>query len=315
LSYPFALWRDASHLAQQLRTLIAQAPRTDRLAVTMTGELADCFRDKSEGVTFILNAVQEASDGRPTRVYLITGNMVTPQVAKRKPLAAAAANWHALARFAGRFAPQGPAMLIDVGSTTTDIIPLLDGHPRADGSNDTERLLNRELLYLGVERTPVCGFAQEAPYRGQLCPLAREVFATTRDVYLLLGDLPENLAATDTADGRAATKAAARARLGRMLCVDPDQFNHRDAVTMARALAEQHLSHLVTATSQVLSRCPQPPDSVVLAGTGEFLARRALQQMGLQPQQVSLAQQLGIGVSRCAPAHAVAVLAHEAMAP
>ncbi|MEO8493517.1 MAG: H4MPT-linked C1 transfer pathway protein, partial [Planctomycetota bacterium] len=65
-SFPFALWREPEHLVQELRTLIAQSPRCDRLAVTMTGELADCFENKTAGVTFILDAVQQAADGRHT---------------------------------------------------------------------------------------------------------------------------------------------------------------------------------------------------------------------------------------------------------
>ena len=72
-SFPFALWRDSVRLAQELRTVIAQAPACDHLAVTMTGELADCFESKSEGVSFILDSVSEASDGRHTRVYLSDG--------------------------------------------------------------------------------------------------------------------------------------------------------------------------------------------------------------------------------------------------
>ena len=46
-SFPFELWRQPSHLAQELRTLIARSPACDHIAATMTGELADCFESKS----------------------------------------------------------------------------------------------------------------------------------------------------------------------------------------------------------------------------------------------------------------------------
>ena len=58
-SIPFALWRDPAGLAAALAELIAQAPAADRLAVTMTGELCDCFRTKAEGVRHILAAVAQ----------------------------------------------------------------------------------------------------------------------------------------------------------------------------------------------------------------------------------------------------------------
>ena len=110
-AYSFALWRDREKLAQQIRTAIFEAPPCDHLAVTMTGELADCFESKAAGVRFILQAVSTGSDNRHTRVYLVDGRMVTLQVAITLPHLVAAANWHALARFAGRLAPQGAALL------------------------------------------------------------------------------------------------------------------------------------------------------------------------------------------------------------
>ena len=54
-SVPFALWRDPQGLAEALATLVESAPTAERLAVTMTGELCDCFRSKAEGVRHILD--------------------------------------------------------------------------------------------------------------------------------------------------------------------------------------------------------------------------------------------------------------------
>ena len=109
VSQAFPLWRSPKQLVEALRTLIAGAPRADHLAATMTGELADCFSTKTEGVQFIINALSTAADGRHTRIYLNNGLLVSPQIALKQPLAAAATNWHALARFAGRYAPKGSA--------------------------------------------------------------------------------------------------------------------------------------------------------------------------------------------------------------
>src|SRR5262245_14101095 len=175
-SYAFALWRDSSRLAQQIRTSISEAPPADHLAVTMTGELADCFESKASGVRFILQAISAGSDNRHTRVYLVDGRLVTPQVALTLPQLVAASNWHALARFAARYAPAGCGLAIDVGSTTCDVIPLIDGKPVAKGATDTQRLLTGELVYSGVERSPVCGVTAQVPYRGQTCPVVHEMF-------------------------------------------------------------------------------------------------------------------------------------------
>lgn len=314
-SYAFALWRDPAGLAQQIRTIISEAPQADHLAITMTGELADCFETKAAGVRHILRAVEEGSDHRHTRVYLTDGRLVTPQVAQTLASLAAASNWHALARFAGRYAPRGPAMLIDVGSTTSDIIPLLDGKVVAKGRTDTERLLAGELLYSGVERSPICAILEKAPYRGQICPVTQELFATTRDAYLLLAALAEDPANFSTVDGKPATKAAARIRMGRMIAAEGDEFNHRDAATMAQAVADSQAGRLAAAILQVVTTLGQNPAKILLSGHGEFLARNALARADIKLPVLSLSQELGATISRCAPAHALAVLAHEMTAP
>ncbi len=314
-SRSFPLWAKPERLTHELRAMIAEAPATDHLAVTMTGELADCFESRIEGVQFILNAVEEASDRRHTRVYLANGKLVAPVVARREPILAAASNWRALAEFAVRFAPPEPTLLIDVGSTTTDIIPLAGGRVAATGATDTQRLLSGELVYAGVKRTPVCALVETVPYRDRECPVARELFATLRDVYLILGHLPEDADDTNTADRRPATKIAARARLARMICAEGDDFNHRDAVVIAQAVARKHGEVTRRALQQVTAALPQPPVLAIVAGEGEFFARRIVKQVFAATRLMSLARKIGAGGSRCGPAHALAVLARESMAP
>jgi hypothetical protein len=313
-SYAFALWRKSQKLAQQIRTAIFEAPPADHLAVTMTGELADCFESKAAGVRFILEAVSIGSDNRHTRVYLVDGRLVTPQVAATLPHLAAASNWHALARFAGRFASQGAALFVDVGSTTCDVIPLVDGKPAAKGQSDTQRLLAGELIYTGIERSPIAAVAQAVPYRGHSCPLVHESFATTQDVYVVLGQINEDLGNTNTCDGRPLSKSASRVRLGRMIAADGDEFNHRDAVAVAQSVAQAQAALLATAIAKVRSRLPAPPACAILSGHGEFLAQSALATLPSPVPTLSLTERLGLAVSRCGPAHALAVLAREASA-
>ncbi|MCA9150631.1 MAG: hypothetical protein KDA92_15070 [Planctomycetales bacterium] len=315
VSYPFALWRHAENLTQELRRIIAEAPTCDRLVATMTGELADCFDSKELGVQAIADALQAAADGRHTRIYAREAGLVTPVVAARRYAEVAAANWHVLARFCGRFMELGPALLLDIGSTTCDVIAFRDGFPMHVGANDTQRLISGEMVYTGVQRSPICAVSHTVPYREHLCPVAHEYFATTIDAYVILGDLPEDTACHFTADGRAATKACCRARLARAICADSEQFNHRDAVAMSQAVAETQAELLASAIERVMQRLADTPSSVLVTGHGDFLARRALDHLGIAPQVTTLRQQLGANIARCATAHALAVVANELMGP
>ena len=308
----FALWEKPQQLDEALRTTIAGSPPSDHLAATMTGELADCFATRTEGVLFILDALHRAADGRHTRVYLTDGRLVSPEVARRSPLSAAASNWMALASFVARFTPDGGALLMDIGSTTCDLVPIRDGRPIPSQTSDTERMICGELVYTGVQRSPLCSVIARLPYRDRQAPVAQEFFATMWDVYILLGDLPEEPRAFETANHRPATRNAARDRMARSICSDSDSFDAQDALVAARAAAKAQTKLIAEAAARVIERMDHPLDTVVISGIGEFAARTVIEQSLPPAQVVSLADQLDAELSLCAPAHALAILAREA---
>jgi hypothetical protein len=311
VSHPFPMWENPRQLVDALRALVSLMPKADHIAATMTGELADCFNTKIQGVTFILQSLSAAADGRHTRVYLTNGKLVSLQTAMKQPLLAAASNWHALANFAGRYVPKGTGLLIDIGTTTCDLIPIVDGLPVTIGHTDPNRMINGELIYTGVERSPICAISQLIPWRGRKCPTAHEVFATMQDVYLTLGDLPEEPANMMTADRRAATKVAARDRLARSICADREMFSEADARLASEALAQAQVKRIASIAVQLIARLQRPPETVVISGKGEFLARRVVDKLKLKSTIISLTKELGPELSVCAPAHALAVLARE----
>ena len=309
VSVPFPLWKNPQGLPNALAEMLAGVT-APHWAVTMTGELADCYRTKREGVNHILDAVEHAAAGRTVSVYLTDGRLVEPSLARQNPLLAAASNWHALAAWAGRFAASGQALLIDMGSTTTDIIPLKQGQVAASGRTDPERMLHRELIYTGVFRSPVCAVCRELPWRSAMVGVAQELFATTGDVYLMLGDLPSEEECSLTADGRPFTKEFATDRLSRMICADSELFSEQDALQAARSIADEQLQQVWRGVQEVVKRCGEP-EIVLTSGQGEFLIRRVCDRLGYAGRLYSLAEHLGPEVSACAPAHALAVLAHE----
>lgn len=307
----FPLWQRPGDLATELLSQIAAAPHAERFAVTMTGELADCFATKACGVGAILEAVERAAGEREVLVYLCNGKLATPLAARAEALLAGASNWHALGAFAARYCSNGVGLLIDIGSTTTDIIPLNGDGPRTVGRTDPERLTTGELVYTGVERSPVCGIVRSLPWRGESCAVAQEVFATAADAYLVLGELEEDDRNKNTADGRPRTQTYAHARLARSICADTTMFSWDDAQRAARAVRDAQLDLLESAARRVLSRFEIEPQTVVLAGHAEFLARLSLARLGYDRRVISLTDSLGPSVSRCATAHALAVLASE----
>ena len=201
--------------------------------------------------------------------------------------------------------------MVDIGSTTTDIIPLKGGQPAARGCTDPERLVSGELVYSGVIRSPICALVSRVPWRGKSCEVAQELFATTRDAWLMLGELAEEPDDIATADGRPATCEAAYDRLARSICADRSLLTRDEAKAIAQAVAEAQCRMVAAALEAVLGSMPKGPEGIVLAGRGEFLARRALARLTPNYPLISLGERLGEKLSQVATAHALAVLAHD----
>lgn len=314
-SMSFALWREPERLSAALAELLRSAPAHDGVAVTMTGELADCFETKAAGVDSILTAVSETiaavGNGSTVRVYRTDGGLVEMTAARAEPLAVAAANWHAIAQFACRHVTADKAILLDLGSTTCDLIPLIDGRPAARGRTDPDRLVSGELVYTGVVRSPICALVRDLPWRGRMCRVAQEIFSATRDAYLLLGDVPESASDTNTADGRAATRPFAHDRLARQICADRTLFSMADALAAAAAVKQAQLALLAEALAQLRGAGRAEVSQVVVSGQGEFLLRDLLAAEMPKAEIISLAELLGPDASQAAAAHALAVLAAE----
>lgn len=308
---PFPLWKNPAGLPGELKACLSSFADHEPLAVTMTAELADCFATKAEGVAFVLDCVEEVAVGRTVHVWQTGGTFVTPAEARNLPLNVAAANWHALATWCARWSPSGTALLIDVGSTTTDLIPIRDGRPIPRGLTDLDRLQSGELVYTGVRRTPVCAVASRIAFRGTDVPLAAEFFATMQDVYLLLGEIAENREDRDTADGRPATIEAAKSRLARMLCADRSELTDEELCGMARALAAKQRELIEASLRRVLDRLETPCRQVIVSGSGEFLAIRVVQALLPRADLVRLSEKLGSSASEAACAAAVAHLGCE----
>lgn len=302
---PFALWQSPQDLHSELQNLLESLPRVDQIALTMTGELCDCFANKREGVAHILNSVQLVAENRPVLTWSTEGRFLDVETARTNPLLVAAANWHALATWCGRFASEDNSLLIDVGSTTTDIIPLQNGTPCSQGKTDPERMQSEELVYVGVKRTPVCAVLG---MQG-----SAEFFATMRDVYQILGEIPEDENDTDTADGRPATLTSSHVRLARMRCADMETMTEKQTTQLAEIIRDLQINRLQGSILTVTSRMATMPTKIILSGEGEFLIRQVLLSIDSLKNvpQVSLKTELGESVSKASCAFAVAVLAEE----
>jgi probable H4MPT-linked C1 transfer pathway protein len=128
-SRPYEVWRDRDALTGVVRAVVGGARRcsAERCALTTTAELSDAFRTKREGVAFVLDAAEAALPG--DLLVLTSGRaLVGVAGARARPLEVAAANWVASALAVAARHPD--ALVLDVGSTTADVVPVAAARSR-----------------------------------------------------------------------------------------------------------------------------------------------------------------------------------------
>jgi (4-(4-[2-(gamma-L-glutamylamino)ethyl]phenoxymethyl)furan-2-yl)methanamine synthase len=280
-------------------------------AITMTGELADTFTSRREGVASLL-ALARRELGPAVTLYAGRAGFVAPDAAGEYVDDVASANWHASASLVARVLRT--ALFMDMGSTTTDVVPVVAGAIAARGYSDAERLTAGELIYTGLVRTPVMAVAGRAPFAGAWMPLVNENFASMADVHRILGNLPAGADQMTTADGREKTVAASCARLARMVGRDAHDADPAAWTALSQWFCEAQMRAIMEGALLVASARPLPPDApIVGAGIGSGLLREVARRLGRSYRPFEELLQVGPQVreraSHCAPAAALALLA------
>ncbi|MEL6106938.1 MAG: hydantoinase/oxoprolinase family protein [Planctomycetota bacterium] len=299
----FPLWQRPEELRRQLLADLKKLVNGEIIGVAaaMTGELADCFLDRRRGVAHIverLDAAVATLNLPPPVYYGADGCFRDSPSAIAETDLTAAANWHALGTFVAReYASDG--WLIDIGSTTTDIIPLRNGQVATKSQTDFDRLAAQELVYLGGARTPVCSIIDSLQVESRPVPVMREVFATMDDVRILLGFTDEAPNDHQSADGTPRDRSHAANRVARMVGLDHRRVDIDQATDLAKQIHAAARSIVKDATAKI----PRGA-SVVVSGH----ARDLLENLGAAERMIDLTQRLGAEVSRVAPAFAVAKL-------
>ncbi|ADJ27324.1 hydantoinase/oxoprolinase family protein [Nitrosococcus watsonii] len=271
LQLPCPLWQGLEKLQQAFSQMQLELKNKDCLAaITMTGELADLFNDRDEGVIKILEYASQHFQNIPIYVFAGTQGFISLEQAAKYTEAIASANYLATSQLAARHWKEG--LFLDIGSTTSDLIPCKNSIPCPRGRNDQERLASGELLYSGVTRTPLIALARRAPLEGQWVRLAAEWFATTADVYHLLGRLSPSDDLHPSADNRGKQPRDCARRLARMVGADSKHWPLQTWQGLAAYFAEQQCQQLTDAVFQVLSRVDISPEAPLIgAGIGRFL--------------------------------------------
>lgn len=259
----FPMWLKKDELGKALLDLLGDdADKIDAAGICMTAELVDAYKTKKEGVKDIAVKAKESLEG-PVGFIGLNGLLDFDETIKR-PDEVAAANWIATAKIASKI--EDNCIMIDTGSTTTDIIPIKNGLECAKGRSDLERLKTGELVYSGTLRTNVAALVDKVPLYDEWIRISSELFAITADVHLILGNIKEEDYTCSTPDGAGKSRKECMRRISRVICGDLHMLSESDIEKIAEYIYKIQVQKIAEALLEVSKR--ESINKVVTTGLG-----------------------------------------------
>ncbi len=305
------LWQGLQQLEDSFPVVLNKLPvGTQSHCLTMTAELVDIFTSRQEGISSLINLCENKL-GKNINLYASEHGFVNSNSVIERINDIASANWHASATFTANKVSNG--LFIDIGSTTTDIIPLVNRVVVNRGNDDQSRMHFDELVYTGVIRTPLMALSNRVPFNGNWQTLAAEYFSTTADIYRILGliDIEDDQMAT--ADGKGKDIESSIRRLARMLGTDVISAKEKNNwIQVANYFSEIQLQNLTNSILGIFSYAPEAREQIIGAGVGSFLIKIIAERLNIPymdfselfDSQTKLQHKCNV----CAPAISLALL-------
>lgn len=247
----FPMWKNSAHLQECLLNLTKNNLDIDVVCVSMTAELADGYISKREGVLDISNQVMKVFN--ENEVYFVTfDGLKTYTELQKNPLIAAAANWIGTSEVIKYI--EKDCIFMDIGSTTTDIIPIKNHKEYASGHTDLERLSTGELIYTGMLRTNVVSIVHNVPIHDKNTRVSSELFTITADVHRILGNINEEEYTCSTPDGNKKDIKSCKRRLARLVCADLDNIEDEEIIKLAKYIENKQINQIYDGLREVVER-------------------------------------------------------------
>ena len=281
----FPIWKRGKkqlpQVLEKIKKKLTNSNALDGVGITITAELSDVYITKKEGISHVLDCVCQVFGDTHIFVLDVESNLLSVEESRKEPLSVASANWIATGWIIMQMIKN--CIIIDVGSTTTSIIPVINGKLAAKGKTDLQKLQNGELIYSGSLRTNIATIVNRIPVRDTMTRISSELFSQSADVHLLLGNIKEEYT-VETCDGRGKTRREAASRLARVVCADTNMLNEKEIMEMAKFVYNKQVEQIAGGLKQVHERIKslvQEKIKVVVTGLGRnFLARKAAEKAG-----------------------------------
>jgi probable H4MPT-linked C1 transfer pathway protein len=255
------------------------------VAIAITAELSDAFQTKQEGISIITKALSQVFEVDKLFFISINGKFITFDKVLLEYSQVCAANWVSTALFLGEYVKSG--ILIDAGSTTIDLIPIINGKPSTQGKSDLERLIHHELIYTGGLRATIPSITHFVPLNDELIRISFEKFALISDVHMILNNITKEEYFNDTADNRSKSIDDCYARLSRIICADIESIDTEQLDVIANYIYQKQIelisSEVKLFLDEIKKRLPEisyPLKFYITGLSANFLIKPVLERLG-----------------------------------
>ena len=277
------IWESRNTLVSALKKIAKKWAVVEdvQINIAMTAEMTDCFKNRREGVRKILSIINKTFSFEKLKIYSTNG-LKDFNITFKNYKEIASSNWHATADTLSKI--ERNCFLIDIGSTTTDIIPIQFGNILSPtSSTDFSRLQKGELVYLGVCRTSLSSIRSQLLFRSKMTNIMRENFASTADLFRLTKQLNPKYDLYPTFDGKDKTRFATRQRLARLIGLDTDDVTVEEINALAQQIKQIFVSEIIENLKKVRFQYNMSSKTpIIITGSGKFLAKEIRNQLNCQ---------------------------------
>ncbi len=257
------VWKGINVLENQLKSF--KKINQDSIAgITMTAELCDNFENREQGAKKIKKLLKKLN----FKKFFLTNKKKkrfqrNPQNSKIISM-----NWLSTADFVAQKISN--CLIIDFGSTTTDLILIKNKKCLNKHFDDFSRLNNYELIYTGLTRTPIMSINNYVKINEKKINIIPELFSNTSDLYRVLKKLPKEVDQYETLDGRSKSIINSYKRLSRNLGFDYQFKDKRTLDKVCRHLSKIQLQSILNAVKKLLYiKDVNTKIPVILCGVGK----------------------------------------------
>jgi len=270
------MWNNKEELESCLERF-KKYEKLDVVIVTTTAELSDGYKSKEEGIHDITKKVMNVFNEED--IFFVTFNGLKDyEYVKENPLDMAAANWIATSHLIANI--KKDCIFMDMGTTTTDIIPIKDSHEIAEGHSDLERLCSGELVYSGMLRTNIATIVNQIPVKNTFASVSSELFTITADLYRILNDITEEEYICDTPDNKAKDILSCKRRLSRLVCAQLDDFDDKEILEIAKYVKNEQVEQISKSLEKVVIKTGIE-DVIITNYANATICKLAAEKLGL----------------------------------